>query len=244
MSTINRPKCEHKDITTIRTSSESYHHCNNHFHKNLLYFRIHADFEADNEIDNSGVGDKRTKIFKQSPVPKGYHIESELEDVLQSSYYKSLLGYNNIDWFVDEVIKLEIKLTFYSKNNKKDIIMTEKDEEDSKIINICRFCEKNIESDKVRDHCHLTGNYKGPALGKCIVNVTQKQSNFVPFIFHIFPNYDCHMFFKMFVNKKNDKVKFDFIPKTKEEIISVTYGCMRLIDSYRSLSSCLDSIVS
>ena len=21
----------------------------------------------------------------------------------------------------------------------------------------CRFCEKNFESDKVRDHCHLTG---------------------------------------------------------------------------------------
>ena len=27
----------------------------------------------------------------------------------------------------------------------------------------CQFCEKNFESDKVRDHCHLTGKYRGPA---------------------------------------------------------------------------------
>ena len=36
--------------------------------------------------------------------------------------------------------------------------MTEKDDEDCKNNDICRFCEKDIESDKVRDHCHLTGN--------------------------------------------------------------------------------------
>ena len=52
----------------------------------------------------------------------------------------------------------------YFKNSKKDIIMTEKDVEDYRIKNICRFCEKIIESDKVRDQCHLTGNYNGPAL--------------------------------------------------------------------------------
>ena len=54
----------------------------------------------------------------------GYHIVSELEDVLKSDYYKSPLGYDNVDWFVDEVIKLENKMAFYFKNTKKDIIMT------------------------------------------------------------------------------------------------------------------------
>ena len=29
-----------------------------HFHKNPLYFRIYADFEADNEKDNSSIGNK------------------------------------------------------------------------------------------------------------------------------------------------------------------------------------------
>ena len=71
---------------------------------------------------------------------------------------------------------------------------------------------KNIESDKVRGHCHLTSDIRGPALSKCNINVTQKQSNFIPFIFHNYSNYDNHMLFKKLVDKKNDKVKFDIIP--------------------------------
>ena len=51
------------------------------------------------------------------------------------------------------------------------------------------------------------------------------------------------MSFKELVDKKNDKVKFDIIPKTNEEYISVTYGCIRFIDSYRFLSSKLDNLV-
>ena len=57
-------------------------------------------------------------------------------------------------------------MAFYFKNTNKDIIMTEKDQEDFKISNICRFCGKNIESDKVRHHCHLTGKYRGPSHSK------------------------------------------------------------------------------
>ena len=98
-----------------------------------------------------------------------------MEDVLKSEYHKSPLGYNNVDWFVDEVLKLENKMAFFFKNTNKDIIMTEKDNEDYRNINICRFCEKEIISDKVRDHCHLTGNYGGPAHSKYNLNVTQKQ---------------------------------------------------------------------
>ena len=51
------------------------------------------------------------------------------------------------------------------------------------------------------------------------------------------------MFFKSLVDKKKDNVEFEIIPKTNEEYISVTYGCVRFIDSYRFLSSSLDSLV-
>ena len=33
----------------------------------------------------------------------GYYIVSDFDDVLQSGYYESLLGYNIVDWFVDEI---------------------------------------------------------------------------------------------------------------------------------------------
>ena len=85
--------------------------------------------------------------------------------------------------------------------------------------------------------------YRGPAHNTCNTNVTQKQRNFIPYLFHNFSNYDCHMFFKKLVDKRNDEVEFVIIPKTNEEYTSVTYGCKRFIDSCRFLSSSLDSLV-
>ena len=90
------------------------------FQKNPLYFRIYADFEADNEKDISSMANRTTKIYIQNPILNGYHIETELASILKSGYHKSLLGYNNVDWFVNEVSKLENKIAFYFKNTKKD----------------------------------------------------------------------------------------------------------------------------
>ena len=73
--------------------------------------------------------------------------------------------------------------------------MTEDDEKDFKNNDLCRFCEKNINSDKVRDLCHLTVKYRGPARSKCKINLTQDKSSIIPFIVHNYNNYDCHLFF-------------------------------------------------
>ena len=103
------------------------------------------------------------------------------------------------------------------------------------VIEIIMFVdfEKIVASDKVRDHCHLACKYRWPAHNTCKMNVTQKQKIFIPMLFHNFSNYDCHVCFKKIVDKKNDKVKIDLIPKKNEEYICVTYGCIRFIDSYR-----------
>ena len=66
---------------------------------------------------------------------------------------------------------------------------------------------------------------------------------FNPFVFHNFSNYDDHPLFKMLVDIKKDKIKFDNIPRTKEEYISVTDGFNRFIDSLRFLSISLYSLV-
>ena len=49
--------------------------------------------------------------------------------------------------------------------------------------------------------------------------------------------------FQKVVEKENDKVKLDIIPQTNEEYTSVTYGCIRFIQSFRFLASSLDSLV-
>ena len=63
------------------------------FYQNPLYFRIIADFEANNEKDGSKIGNKTTNTYKQNPVLNGYYIISKLEDVLESGYYESLSDY-------------------------------------------------------------------------------------------------------------------------------------------------------
>ena len=128
-------------------------------------------------------------------------------DVLKGGSCDSPSGYNNVDWLVKKDIKLKNKMAFYFKNTKKYMIMTEKVEKELDNNNVCRFCEKNIKSDKGRDHCQLTDIYRGPAHNTCYINVKQKDSNFVPFVFHNFSFYDCDMFFKKLVDLKNDKVK-------------------------------------
>ena len=133
-------------------------------------------------------------------------------------------------------------MNFWFKNTKEDIIMTEENKKDFENNNICRYCEKYIELDKVKDHCHLTGIYRGPAHSECNLKVKQKDSNFLTIGLHNFSNYDCHMFFKQLVDRKKD-VKFEIIPKTDEKYISVRYGCIKFIDTYRSLSSSLDKLV-
>ena len=134
-------------------------------------------------------------------------------------------------------------MTFWFKSTRKDIIMTDEDKQDFENNNICRFCEKYIELDKIRDHCHLTGKHRGPAHSDCKLKVKQTDSNFIKIGLHNFSNYDCHMFFKQLVDRKKHNVKFIILPKTDEKYISVTYGCIKFIDTYKFLSSSLDKLV-
>ena len=62
-----------------------------------------------------------------------------MDDGLKNGYYKSPLGYINVDWFVDELIKLENKMAFYFENTNKDNIMTRENGESYKYNNICRI---------------------------------------------------------------------------------------------------------
>ena len=55
-----------------------------------------------------------------------------MDDNLNSGYYEPPVGYDDVDWLDNEVMKSEKKMAFFYRNTKKDIIMTEEDEEDFK----------------------------------------------------------------------------------------------------------------
>ena len=46
------------------------------------------------------------------------------------------------------------------KHFNENLIMIEKDEENFQSSNTCWICEKLIEDEKVRDHCHINGKYR------------------------------------------------------------------------------------
>ena len=60
---------------------------------------------------------------------------------------------------------------------------------------------------KVRDHCHITGKYRGATHWSCNVNL--KMTKKVPVIFHNFKGYDSHLILKE-LSKFN--VKISVIP--------------------------------
>ena len=43
--------------------------------------------------------------------------------------------------------------------------MSEKEGEEFRLSNICWICEKliNYDNEKIRDHCHVTGKFRGAA---------------------------------------------------------------------------------
>ena len=52
---------------------------------------------------------------------------SELSYVLRSGYHESPSEYDNLDWFVDKVLQLEIKMGFCFKITNKEAIVTDDD---------------------------------------------------------------------------------------------------------------------
>ena len=58
----HKQRYEQQEITSLKPSDESHLYWKKHFHRNTLQFRRYADFEANIEIDNSNIGNKRTNI--------------------------------------------------------------------------------------------------------------------------------------------------------------------------------------
>ena len=92
------------------------------------------------------------------------------------------------------------------KHFNKNLIMSEKEEEEFQLSNVCWICEKLIDDDdeKVRDHCHVTGKFRGAAHWSCNINfqLTKK----VPVIFHNLRDYNSHFIFVSLINLCNTKL--------------------------------------
>ena len=81
------------------------------------------------------------------------------------------------------------------KRFNKPLRMTEKDEEKFQKAEECHICDKRYtEKDiRVRDHCHITGEYRGSAHQDCNLKLRINPEEIkIPVIFHNLRGYDSH----------------------------------------------------
>ena len=95
----------------------------------------------------------------------------------------------------------------------KNLIMCE-EEEQFQANNTSRICKKLVNNDdeKIRDHSHVTGKFRGATLSSCNINL-QLTKKF-PVIFQNLRGYDSHLIFRE-LNKFD--VKIDVISNGLEK---------------------------
>ena len=123
----------------------------------------------------------------------------------------------------------------------KNLIMTVNEEEIFQLTNSCWICNELFDAgdEHVRDHCHITGKFRGPAHFSC--NANFKLSKKVPVIFHNLRGYDSHLIIKEI---SNFDVKVNVIPNGLEKYMAFTINRnLVFIDSMQFMNSSLDSLV-
>ena len=107
----------------------------------------------------------------------------------------------------------------------------------------CFLCEKPFdkdEHDKVVDHDHVTGFYRGAACNGC--NLNFQICNFIPVLFHGLRNFDGHIICQSIGEYEARTKGIKCIPQNMERYISFSLGGLRFLDSYQFLSSSLDAL--
>ena len=82
---------------------------------------------------------------------------------------------------------------------------------------LCHICNEELGNDRVRDHCHLFGKFKGAAHDGC--NLKYKVPKLFPVVFHNLSGYDSHLFIKTLGNSEGD---ISCIPNNEDNYISFT----------------------
>ena len=227
-------------------------------------FIIYVDTECFTEpMDTTGATGKTVQYQRHNPSGFCFYVvcsESGVYDKPPVMYTKQsgddddtvskkLVG------CLDDAIR-EIDVLF---EDPKKMIFGEKEKILYKKSFQCYICQKEFDSKikgflKVRDHCHLTGKYRGAAHSKC--NLDIRSPKFVPVVFHNLEGYDSHLFIKNLGGRNPDciaKNNEKFISFTKNVVVgSYTdkngvdrerYRKLRFIDSFKFMNSGLAKLV-
>ena len=239
-------------------------------------FIVHADFECfvqPLKTEEKDPSESYTTKY-QSHIPSGfcYVVQCTMDEsiyptktVLKTASYE---GEDMGKLFVDTLTE-DLKPIYEILKTPKPMIMFDFEKDQHEKSNQCYACgiefgttrvnEKTKKEEKVvkcKDHCHITGKYRGAACDKC--NFRMKVPMFVPVLFHNLEGYDAHLFVKSLGLEEGE---IRCIPKTDEKYISFSKNIpmetiitdsgkekticleMRFIDSLKFTLKSLDALV-
>lgn len=169
--------------------------------------------------------DCKTRAYQEHKVYSvGYYFKCAYDD--NESYYASSNDPKHnpenldcIQWFVEQLKTLAI---YAARKLSQNVPIEVLSSDDERLFNnpntLCHICEMSFEKGekRVRDHCHATGEYRGPAHVKC--NLNYQESRTLPVVMHNLSGYDAHLFIKKLATQIDGDTSI--IPNNMEQYIS------------------------
>ena len=211
-----------------------------------VLFKIYADFECIlkkcrmvEEIDDENSSWTR-KYQDHVPCGFGYKVVC-----IDDRFTKNVVIYRGKDClnkFIDAILReyeycKDVIRNYFNKN----LIMSVEEEEMFQLSNKWCICGKlfDLLDEKVRDHCHVSGKFRGTAHFSC--NANSKISKRVPVVFHNLKGYDDHLIMK---ELSNFDVVIDVIPNGLEKYMAfIVNRNLVFIDNMQFMNFSLDSLV-
>ena len=236
----------------------------NNFHKQqAVPFVIYADFEAIIE-KISGCKPNNDKSYteayqKHTDCGYGYKVVCCYDDKYTKPvqiYRGEKAVYKFMEAMLEEVkyCKKTMKKCF-----NKPLKMTSDDVDAFEKATECHICNKQYTSEdiRVRDHCHITGKFRGSAHQDCNLKLRLNPDEIkIPVIFHNLRGYDSHFIMQeigaivknhTYINKKGEEKQMNInaIPNNMEKYMAFMLGNhLTFIDSFQFMSSSLDKLAS
>lgn len=215
----------------------------NHKNKLRVPFAIYADCEALLKNVEVKKGENTNLYQKHEAYSFGFKIVSEFDKFYakhpESKNVFIFKGENCIDDFLKSVKEWGYKIKNFLEQNKT-MIITPEQEKSFRQAEKCHICEMDLKDDRVRDHCHITGLYRGASHNDCNINFNYSKIK-TPVVFHNLKRYDSHFLIPKLGNHFNN---INCIPKTVDEYITFSCDNLKFLDSFGFLSASLDSLSS
>ena len=193
----------------------------NYYRGERVPFVIYADFECCIEPIHTCDLNPESSYTKQyqnhEPISIYYHIKCFDSKVYLPIRERSYTGKDAEQVFL-KCLEEDIKMI--ANIPKKKMIFGKKEEKQFEKETRCWICkgefdDKDKNKEKVKDHCHYTGRYRGAAHNLC--NLNYRKPNFTPVVFHNLSGYDSHLFIK---NLGFSEGNINCIPNNEEKYIS------------------------